>query len=99
MNQNKDPKTVLRNKSVFNEIVTDVLTPQKKPRLNPKRILWVISFYIIKMIFQNQMNKVPIVIYTNTYNELYDNYIGSKDKYIKDLNDGLRFLTCKQHGE
>jgi len=97
LNQNKDPKTVLRNKSVFNEIVSDVPTPVKEAEIKPKEnIMGNFVLYYKNDFPKPNANVLPGLLYTpSTYNELYDNYIGSKDKYIKDLNDGLRFLTGK----
>lgn len=96
LNQNKDSKTVLRNKSSFNEIVSDTPVPVSEIESKSTPIINDFTLYYKNDFPKANANVLPGLLYTpSTYDELYTEYIGSKDKYFDDLNDGLRILTGK----
>lgn len=96
LNQNKDTKTVLRNRSTFNEVVTDTPVPETISEV--KNTLTIIGYTLFyKNDFPKGNSKTsPGALYTeSTYDELYNDYFGGKTSYLKELNDGLRILTGK----
>jgi hypothetical protein len=90
LNQNKDPNTVIKNKSKLPPVIPDSVVPKNQVRTGQ---------FNTELYFKNDFplspsQTTPAALYSDhDYQLLYNEYINAKEAYIKDLNQGLSILT------